>query len=104
MKKTIASIAICVSATTASAIIGPIGPGNGGFNSPRPELPKAQKVCVSVYKTNTDGSKEAGSCDQTEANQIRSKKLLLNGCAEGQVAMVLSRGLQMHSCPTAVQL
>lgn len=93
MNKTIASLALTMSASSAFALIGP-GPG-------KPQ-PKPNHYCLSTYE-NTDGSLSLGTCDQTAMNERRQLKLNENGCADNQ-AEFQSRTIKIKACPTYVQL
>lgn len=91
MKKTIASLALLASTTSAFALIGP-----GGQAAPEPKT-----YCLSLYESE-DGA-YVGDCDNTQAN-VRAKRVInANGCADGQAAMQTTR-VQIRSCPTFVQL
>ena len=94
MKKTIASLAILASAN-ANALIAPY---------PDNERPEIKTVCLYVHQhTEADGSGYVGSCDETEKNKMSRREILANGCAEGQVAMKVTK-VEVRSCPTYVQL
>jgi hypothetical protein len=93
MKKTVASLAILASASSAFALIGP-GDGN-----PRPQ-PK--NVCLSLYQGER-GESYLGDCDNSELNRQRRAPLQANGCAAGQ-ASLRSFSVRVKSCTGFAQL
>lgn len=107
MKKTIAALALSVSATASFALVGPLPddlPGNGQAPARR-ERPV---YCVEKLKggqvTHSDDSTtlRLDSCDSSRENRLGNRPLLQNGCAEGQVA--ISSNLVIAPCHTMVQL
>jgi hypothetical protein len=91
MKKTIASLALLVSAGSAFALVGP------GPNPPQPK-----NVCLSVYEGN-QGESYLGDCDLTPNNKKHNVKLLANGCAQGQASLKSFR-IQVPACVPIAQL
>jgi hypothetical protein len=90
MKKTIASLAILASTSSAMALIGP------DFGGPRPEL---KSYCLKTYKE-SDYSKSI-DCDATQLNQRaveEGAQVKKNGCLKGQVALVTSVELPISKC------
>jgi hypothetical protein len=98
MKKSIATVALLVSASSAHALVRP----RPGHDLPVDPV-QTKTVCLAVYGAEADGSQNAGSCDQSLRNQMYSRELKQNGCAEGQVA-IKETTLEVPSCPVAVQL
>lgn len=96
MKKTIAAIAMIVSSNAALAMPVPRDP-----NAP---APKISSVCLSTY-TEHDGSKDAG-CDESYNNKSENKKVLVNGCATGQIALQFIGESPIEACmpPGVAQL
>lgn len=93
MKKTITSLAILASASSAFALVGPGGPGNH---------PKPKNVCLS-HSVGNQGEAYVGDCDQSQMNRLRKLPLLANGCAVNQ-ASLRSLKVIIPACPTFVQL
>lgn len=79
MKKSIASVALLVSASSALAI--PV------YRPPGTPVPQPKTVCLDIYRSLEDGSTVVGSCDESQNNKIQEKELQKNGCAEDQVAI-----------------
>ncbi len=92
MKKTITSLALLASATSAQALIGPGGP-----------RPVYNTYCLSNYETQ-DGQIYAGDCDLKDQNKRSGVEITETGCAEDQVAIVTVKKLNIKACPTFVQL
>lgn len=92
MKKTIASMALLVSTTSAFALIGP-----GGRDVPKPKT-----YCLSLYETEQNVA-YVGDCDESDKNARYGLELKENGCADGQAALQSVR-VRIPSCPTFVQL
>lgn len=92
MKKTVASLAILASASSAFALIGPGGPGQ----------PRPRNYCVSSYH-GQNGEAYVGDCDLTQQNLRRQAPLLQNGCAQNQASLRSVR-VRLAACPTFVQL
>jgi hypothetical protein len=100
MKKTVASLAILASLSTANALV---GPGDSTSRTPNPKpRPTPVKACLNTYQM-ADGSVVAGECDASEQNKIYGVEILENGCAEEQVAVSFV-GVTVRTCPTYVQL
>lgn len=97
MTKTIASIALLASASTAMAMPRPLPPG-----TPRPKI---SNVCLATHQVETDGSLY-GSCDETNNNQSLGRPLLSNGCAQNQVKLTFEGESPIRAClpPGIVQL
>ncbi len=91
-KKTIASLAILASTTSAFALIGP-----GGQRLPRPKT-----VCLSVHEGET-GELYVGDCDLSEQNRRTRVRLQANGCARNQAALQ-SYSVTIKACPGFAQL
>jgi len=91
MKKTIASLALLASTTSAFALIGP-----GGQAGPTPKT-----YCLSLYESE-DGT-YVGDCDQSKINLRSKRPVNANGCADGQAALQSVR-VVIPACPTFVQL
>lgn len=92
MKKTIAAIAVLAS-TNAYAL-----------RPPNMHEEERETVCLKTYKLD-DKSIQTNSCDSTNNNKRQNLQILENGCAKGQVAVVVLKDT-IHSCmpPGAVQL
>lgn len=102
MKKTIASAALLASATSAFAIVGPMG--DASLQSLQPVKPLVEKnFCLSLYEDN-NGEKYVSDCDESLANKKYGLELGENGCAEGQVSFRTIRNIEIKACPTFVQL
>ncbi len=83
MNKTIASLALFASATSAHAIV-------------PPNLP-THKACITIYK-GEKGATYAGDCDETANNKDLSKPLNKeSGCAKGQASLV-SYSVKVPAC------
>lgn len=95
--KTIAAIAMAVSASSAHALI---GPGHGNDGQPAPKL---NTVCLRMSGPDAQGSLYASDCDEAAANAHYERQLNASGCAEGQIA-IQTYSLSVTSCPTYVQL
>lgn len=96
MKKTIAAMALLVSASNALAIA-----------PPHHEKREFKDVCLEVWQTGQDGSQRIGTCDETKNNKQLKRQILENGCAEGQVQMTVEVSkTDIRSCwaPGVVQL
>ena len=91
MKKTIASVALIASATSASALI---------FN---PEQVETKTYCLGFYES-VEGKKFVGDCDEKAANKLYKLEVDENGCTENQVVMTTIKNIEIASCPTFVQL
>jgi len=91
VNKTIASLALLISASSAQAIVGP------GF-----ELPQPNTACVATYSAQ-DGSLYLGDCDKTEQNERFQLQLNENGCADNQ-AKFESFNVKLEACTNIVQL
>lgn len=91
MKKTIAVMALLATASSAQALIGP---------DHRP----VKKLCLRAY-ANQDGSVSAG-CNEVRNNEAKNRRLLQNGCAAGQIAVLTTRTVEIESClpPGVAQL
>jgi hypothetical protein len=94
MNKTIASIALLMSATASSSAFAI----RGGDITP----PVVKTYCVSMYTTDKDVT-FLGDCDESERNEQWKRAVDKNGCAENQ-AVLKSIDLEMKACPTFVQL
>ena len=92
MNKTIASLAILASTSSAFALIGPGG-------TPRPE---PRTYCLNLSQDEA-GVSYVGDCDLKEINRRSKAEIKENGCAEGQAAMQTLR-VVVPACPTFVQL
>jgi hypothetical protein len=93
VKKTIASLAILASVSTASALTRPISRG---------QVPPPETACLTLSQ-NEDGSQQAGKCDMTDRNHKSRAETLESGCTEDQVAVTIV-GVSIKSCPTYTQL
>jgi hypothetical protein len=94
MKKTIASLAMlasAVSATTALAMPQPKDP-----SAPEPVV---KTICMSTYSYNADKSIDLGGCDESPNNVAEKRKIMDNGCAEGQVALIsIDDEIKIEAC------
>jgi hypothetical protein len=97
MKKTIVSLALIASATSAHALMATDTAGR----AQRPVRP-TYKVCVSAY-ANRDGSISLGSCNKTPENIASRLPIFENGCARGQAAFTVTE-VTIPACPSFVQL
>lgn len=79
MKKSITSLALLVSATSAHALPPPQNP-----NAPKPKIVIS---CLDINSVEKDGSLYIGTCNESENNKTLNKKLNGNGCADDQVAI-----------------
>jgi len=93
MKKSIASLAMLVSASSALSMPLPRNP-----NAPEPQV---KTICINSYVDSTDGSLTAATCDQSENNKVLQRKLLANGCAESQVAIKTYGNVAIEACMPA---
>jgi hypothetical protein len=85
MKKiSIASFAL--TASTSFALIGPTPPG--GFD--------LKTYCLNKYE-NANGAIMVGTCSETHNNELRHLPLNSEGCADGQVAMHVSKPKKQKS-------
>lgn len=91
MKKTISMLAILAAANSASALIGPGGPGQ----------PERKTVCLKTYPTK-DKSVYASDCDESYNNKAAGRKILANGCAKAQVAVSVDAGTISSCLPAGV--
>lgn len=91
--KTIASVAMLVSTTSAFAFMAP---------NPGP-VPEPEHYCVSLYTDDKGENATLGDCDLRERNERYDVELQKNGCAEGQAAMI-TRDVKIKSCPSFAQL
>lgn len=96
MKKTITTLAMLASASSASALIAP----------PNGQEPQLKTICLDVVAVSKDESLIAGSCDQAANNEYLRKPINANGCADDQVAIKTYGDVVVSSClpPGAVQL
>lgn len=101
MKKTIAVVALAVSASSGYAFIGNPPPGM-----------QIKNYCVDVTST-ADGSTVLGTCDQSRNNQQLGRQLGSNGCTDTQASLQTYKRpsqagypITIGSClpPNAVQL
>ncbi len=103
MKKTIASLALFASASSAHALmIDPRLNQTGEITAQGVPMPQPTTLCLS-YNEDQKGQVYLGSCDETERNHLYSLPILENGCAEGQAALITYE-IEIKSCPTFVQL
>lgn len=77
MKKTITSLAMLMSATSASALIGPH----------KPDPSEVRTACLKITHEDTDDSTTVGTCDASANNKKLKLKIYQNGCAANQVAI-----------------
>lgn len=96
MKKTVAALALSASSSAAFAL------------SPMPQATKT--ICLDVFE-DANGLQNSGNCDEARNNEIRGVRILENGCAEGQIALVARKfsnrfDIEIHPClpPNVVQL
>ena len=98
MKKTVATLAIMVSASAAHAIVQPPG------GTPVPP-PQARTFCLSELNRAEDGSVYLNTCDESLRNERWERPTRANGCAAEQFALkVTDASVQVAMCPTYVQL
>lgn len=103
MKKTIASLALFASASSAHALmIDPSFNPSAEIKAQGVPMPQPTTLCLSINE-DQKGNVYVGSCDETERNYLYSLPLEANGCAEGQAAMITYE-VEIKSCPTYVQL
>ena len=95
MKKTIAAVALMVSAQ-ANAM--------PAYRDPKAPQPKIIKVCMSLY-VRDDGSKYGG-CDESRNNAAQNVQTLPNGCTSDQVALTFLDKSPIEAClpPGVAQL
>ena len=104
MKKTIASMALLASATSAMAIVGPINGAQESTMIGGGKVPTKKVYCLAEYE-DQDGDVVVSSCD-AKARNARFQNADLNkyGCLEGQAAMITYQEVNIPSCPVFVQL
>lgn len=101
MKKTVATLAIMVSASSASSAHAIVQPPGG---TP-PPLPQTRTICLSELSREVDGSVYLNTCDESLRNERWERPTLANGCASEQFALkVTDASVQIAMCPTYVQL
>ncbi|WP_141735035.1 hypothetical protein [Oligoflexus tunisiensis] len=84
---------------------------SSAFALMRPPV-ETKTICLDMYES-AEGAAYAGTCDQSDNNETLKKKILENGCAEGQLAMTAQKWDKrgefypsIHSClpPNVAQL
>ncbi len=87
MKKTIALMALLVASTNAMAL--------RAESDVKSQPPKT--MCFKINKLK-DKSITAADCDDSDKNIAEKRKLSKNGCATGQVAIMINQEINVPKC------